>query len=46
MVGKLTNCPECKGRGLITEIIDYGVVYEQTRRCKNCNGTGRVKKDE
>lgn len=37
--GKMTDCPECKGRGKI-------MLFSHEHTCNNCGGSGKVTKED
>lgn len=41
----MSNCPHCKGKGYIVEIIDaFGMLLDE-RPCTYCSGTGEAQGD-
>ena len=44
---ELADCPECKGRGLITtsKVHEDGYVSHSHKSCAACNGTGSVARE-
>lgn len=41
--GKMVQCPDCQGRGMIIQLLQMGFVTQQIQqRCGRCNGSGQI----
>lgn len=45
--GKLAQCPDCQGRGVIIQVLRMGIMTQQIQQmCGRCGGTGQIIKNE
>ncbi|QID87352.1 DnaJ- protein scj1 [Saccharomyces pastorianus] len=45
--GKLAQCPDCQGRGVIVQVLRMGIMTQQIQQmCGRCAGTGQVIKNQ